>query len=313
MTEEQTPVEKPVGEHTKKRLLLTGATGFLGRRVLRDLAGTYEIIATHHGGLEDAPDVTAVHWEATKGAPEALLALFVPDAVLHLMALARTEVCASEPERTHLLNVEVTERLAEAAYFRRIPFLFTSTDLVFDGMRGHYTEEDIPNPTSTYARSKWEAEQALQGIFARCPELLTMFRICLSYGWGDERHGGPAGWIVSALNAGKTVDLFKDEYRSPLYQGDVSRALADTFEKQISGLYHLGGPERMDRYTLGVKIAQRFSLDTSLIRAHFIRDYNGLEPRAPDCSLVSSKFISTFGWAPVGIKEGLERMERERR
>ena len=313
MTEEQTPSETPVGEPTKKRLLLTGATGFLGRRILQDLAGPYEIIATHHGGLEDAPDVTAVHWEATKGAPEALLALFEPDAVLHLMALSRTEACASDPQSAQLLNVEITARLAEAALFRRTPFLFTSTDLVFDGMRGNYTEEDTPHPTSTYSRTKWEAEQALQKIFSRRPELLTIFRIGLSYGWGDEKHGGPAGWIISALNSGKTVDLFQDEYRSPLYQGDVSRALAEAIEKQISGLYHLGGPERMDRYTLGIRIAQRFELDSSLICARSVNDYQGLEPRSPDCSLVSAKFISTFGWKPVGIEEGLERMEGERK
>ncbi len=312
MTEAHTPTDAADRQPSPKRILLTGATGFLGQRILQDLAGRYEIIATHHGGMTDSSHVTAVHWEAMTGAPEELIASSKPEAIVHLMALSRTEVCAAHPEVAQHLNVEVTQCLAQAACLHQIPFFFTSTDLVFDGMKGNYIEVDTPNPTSTYSRTKWEAEQALQKIFADCSDLLTIFRIGLSYGWGDDKHSGPAGWILSALRKGKSVDLFQDEYRTPLYQGDASHAVADAIEQRISGLYHLGGPERLDRYTLGVRIALHFGLDTDRIHAHSVTNYTGLEPRSPDCSMVSAKFIATFGWAPMGVEEGLARMEGER-
>lgn len=301
-------------EATGTRVLLTGATGFLGGRVLRDLAGNHQVFATHHGALEEtASYITPVRWEASKGAPEVLLALFEPDVVVHLMALTRTEACAKNPEKARLLNTEVTARLGQAACYRGVRMVFASTDLVFDGAKGNYTEKDEPRPTSTYAQTKREAEQALQQIFRDHPELLTIFRVGLSYGWGDSAHTGPIGWLFHNAESGQPTDLFTDEFRTPLFQGDASRAILEAIEHQHAGLFHLGGPDRVDRYTLGMRIAERFGLDTRLIRKKSIRDYQGPEPRAADCSMVSAKFIETFGWAPVGIEEGLERMREERK
>lgn len=321
MTEEPTPdtgAEQAGGEQapsskeeTVWRVLLTGATGFIGRRALRDLARHYHVIATHHGGLDGSPHITPVVWEATKGAPEALLALFEPAAVIHLMALSRTEACSRDPERAVLLNLEVTQRLAQAAKFRGTRFIFTSTDLVFDGRKGGYTESDPASPVSTYARTKAEAERSLAAIFQDRPDLLTIFRLGLSYGWGDGGHTGPAGWILDNLKQGKPVDLFHDEFRSPLYQGDASRAILDAIAQGRAGLFHLGGAERMDRLTLGIKLAERFGLDKSLIRSRSVRNYPGPEPRSPDCSMSSEKFAATFGWRPCGVDEGLRRMEAE--
>jgi dTDP-4-dehydrorhamnose reductase len=277
--------------------------------VLQDLADKHAIIATHHSGIDLPHGVNAVHWEAVKGAPEALLALCEPEAVVHLMALSRTEACSANPDLAQLLNVEVTRRLAQAAFYRKTRFVFTSTDLVFDGGKGDYTETDSPHPVNTYSRTKWEAEQVLNEIFQRRPNLLTIFRIGLSYGWSDGLHTGPVGWLFDTLKARKTVDLFQDEFRSPLYQGDVPRAIHDCLTQGYSGLYHLGGPEKVDRYSLGVKIVDYFNLDASLIHARSVKEYQGIEPRSPDCSMVIEKFVNTFGWQPVGLDEGLKMMK----
>ncbi len=301
-------------EVTGTRVLLTGATGFLGGRVLRDLAGNHQVFATHHGSLDEtASYVTPVPWEAGNGAPEVLLALFEPDVVVHLMALTRTEACAKNPERARILNTEVAARLGQAARFRKTRMIFASTDLVFDGTKGNYTETDEARPASTYARTKREAEQALQGIFHDRPELLTIFRIGLSYGWGDSAHTGPIGWLFHNTESGQPTDLFTDEFRTPLFQGDASRAILEAIEHGHSGLFHLGGADRVDRHALGMRIAERFGLDTGLIRKKSIRDYRGPEPRAADCSMISSRFAETFGWAPLGIEEGLARMWEERK
>jgi len=308
MSEDELTPESTSESTKKPRVLVTGATGFLGQRVIRDLAGSYEIIAAHHGGLEPSDNVQPVHWGASSASPEALVALSSPEVLIHLMALARTEACSQQPELAHRLNVEVAGRLAHVCCLRGIPMIFTSTDLVFDGSRGMYVEEDIPVPINTYARTKWEAEQLLSQKFADQPHLLTIFRIGLSYGWGDEAHPGPAGWVLNALRAGRSVQLFQDEFRSPIYQGDVSRAISDAFENKISGLFHLGGPERIDRYALGVLMAEKFGLDPALIQSGSVTEYQGPELRSADCSMDNSLFKKTFGWTPSTITEGLDRM-----
>jgi dTDP-4-dehydrorhamnose reductase len=322
MTEQDTPgtheeAQTPglPSEGPGLRVLLTGATGFIGARVLRDLAGHHQVFAAHHSGLDlagiEPAFITPVHWEAESGSPEALIALVDPAVVVHLLAITRTEACAQDPQRATLLNLTVTKRLAQAAFYRGTRFIFTSTDLVFDGKKSMVSEQDTPNPTNTYARTKWEAEQALNTIFRPKPDLLTIFRIGLSYGWGAGQHQGPAGWVIEKLKARQRVDLFGDEFRSPLFLGDACRAIREAIETPHPGLYHLGGSERIDRYTLGVKMAARFGLDAGYIQRRSVADYPGPEPRSPDCSMNITKFQDAFGWTPCGVEEGLNRMAAE--
>lgn len=309
-----TPSEAPHSNGVSRRVLVTGATGFIGGRFIRDLAGSDDVIATCRGLRSDwGSYVTPVTWEAAKGAPEVLLALFEPEVVVHLMAFSRTEACAQHPEKAYLLNTEVTERLAQAACYRGVRMIFTSTDLVFDGRKGNYVEDDAPNAMTTYARTKIEAEKSLINVFSQRPELLTLFRVGLCYGWGDESHRGPAGWVLDDLGTGRPVDLFEDEFRAPLYVGDASRALVESINNDHCGVYHLAGPERMDRATLGRKMAENFGLDANLIRPKSVREYPGPEPRSPDCSLNIAKFTQTFGWKPAGVDEGLAHMAGENR
>lgn len=311
MREDESAPGAPSLPHNKTRILVTGATGFLGRRLIKELAGTFQIAATHHSGLEPTEDIQPVYWEAASASPEALVALLMPDVVVHLLALARSDECSRQPALAQTLNVTVTERLADACNLQNIPLVFTSTDLVFDGTRGMYSEEDTPIAINTYARTKLEAEQRVQSILAGKPHLLTIFRIGLSYGWGDEAHPGPAGWVLDALRSGKPVQLFQDEFRTPIYQGDVCRAITDVIQQKISGLFHLAGPERLDRYTLGMRMAEKFGLDTSLIEARSVKEFQGPEPRSADCSLNITRFCNTFGWTPLDVAEGLDRMAGE--
>ena len=93
--------------------------------------------------------------------------------------------------------------------------------------------------------------------------------------------------------------------------GDFGRAVIDTIEKGHSGLYHLGGMDRIDRYTFGVRIAEKLNLPVELCKARSVRDYPGPEPRSPDCSLNIGHFTRTFGWTPMGIDEGLEKIAKD--
>jgi len=294
-----------------KKVLVTGATGFVGQRVCRDLVENYRVFGTCRE-YPPPTGVTPVYFEAESDPPEALVAEVGPDVLIHLLARSRGEACAEKSKLARRINTEVTLRLGAAARDRGIATIFTSTDLVFDGRRGDYTERSRPSATGVYARTKIEAEEALREVFAGCEDRLTVFRLALSYGWSDAKHPGPIGWIVHSLREGKPVTLFRDEFRNPLFVGDISRAATDAIEKGISGLYHLAGRDKMDRYTMGVLIAERFGLDAGLCLSGSVEDYTGAEPRSPDCSMRTEKFQRVFGWRPIGVEEGLSRMVKER-
>ena len=136
-----------------QRVLVTGGTGFVGQPLLRTLAKPFQVTATYR---EKHPSAWGVDWvkvEAESGSPEDLVAKTEPDVIVHLLALSRTETCANQPDLAKKVNTDFTLELAEAARLRGVRFLFTSTDQVFDGTKGNYSEEDAPNPRGARMRA----------------------------------------------------------------------------------------------------------------------------------------------------------------
>jgi len=296
----------------QKKVLITGGSGFIGQRSIRDLAPRYEIVATFHDAALGALNIESVPWEAERGSGVDLVERTSPEAIVHLLALTSAERCSEDPGKATRINVEFTRELAEAALQRRIPFVFTSTDQVFDGRGGNYAEDHpVSASPGVYARTKIETERILEGIFEGNEPLLTIFRIALSYGWSSDDHVGPVGWIIRDVEQGKSVNLFHDEFRSPVFVGDIARAVGEAIDHEVSGLFHLAGPDQIDRHSMGLALADKFGLDPELIQRRSVEDYAGCEPRLRDVSMRTDHFAATFGWAPCGLEEGLNRMAKE--
>jgi dTDP-4-dehydrorhamnose reductase len=253
-----------------------------------------------------------VAWDALHDSPSELLDSTRPDAIIHLMALSKADLCEKNPELADRINQEVTCELASLALSREIPFIFTSTDQVFDGRKGCYRESDLVSKTpSVYARTKIDAEKSLQNLFADYPQLLTIFRLALTYGRSKNLYEGPSGWLFRSLAHHQKVKLFTDEYRNPFFIGDFSRIMFDTLIRRVHGLFHIGGPERMSRYEMGIRTAQVLGYPTDLIEPVSIKDFPGSPPRSPDCSFDISSFCATFGWTPSSLEAGLEIMQAD--
>ncbi len=176
-----------------QRVLITGATGFVGLRLHKDLRYIFQVIGTYRGVTPLTQGVDWIEFNAETDSVLEMIDKTHPDFLVHLLALSRTEICAKQPETAKDINTRLTLELGTAAQERGIPFLFTSTDQVFDGMRGGYSEEDPPHPQGVYARTKVDAEAGLGKIFEKTPGLLTILRLALSYGHSDPKHPGPVG------------------------------------------------------------------------------------------------------------------------
>jgi dTDP-4-dehydrorhamnose reductase len=275
-----------------RRILLTGATGALGGHVLRDLAGAAVTAWSAHGG-----DLLGVRVQAVDLAdPDAVARAFHvarPQVVLHAGALATVAECHREPERARQVNVQASALLADLSAAAGARIVLVSTDLVFDGAKGNYDELDAPAPLSVYGRSKCEAEQA---VLAR-PRSAAM-RLSLLFGPTLTGRGSFFDRLVESLQTGQSVTCFADEWRTPLSLAEAARALVAVGASDFEGLLHMGGPERLSRLEMGLRLAAHLGADPRLVVATGRAQVAAAEPRPRDTSLNSAKWRRLFPELP---------------
>jgi dTDP-4-dehydrorhamnose reductase len=204
-----------------------------------------------------------------------------PEAVIHCAAMSKTPACQASPEQARRINVELTTLLAELASEQ--PFLFLSTDLVFDGRKGNYTEADAPHPLNIYAETKAAAEQVVR----RNPRH-TIIRTSINYGASPTGDRSFNEEMAAAWRAGRTLNLFTDEFRCPIPTEVTARAVWELLNRGVTGLFHVAGAERLSRYDIGKLVAARHPELRPRLAAGSIKDYTG-PARSPDTSLNCAK------------------------
>ncbi len=286
------------------RLLITGASGFLGWHLCRYFSGRgFQVTGTfsRHELGATLPGIELCHLDLLCPAESQVWKMRFSD-VIHAAAMTRPDECEQQSAVTTLVNVEATRLLAR--HFSDSRFVYISTDLVFDGSGRDYRESDPPAPPNAYARSKLWAEQYVReegnGIVAR---------MALLFGAPAPFGAGFLGWVRSRIEQGQPVPLFTDQYRTPVYVGDVARAVEWMLQASPSfNLYHLGGAERISRWEFGRLFTEAFGLDQSRL-APATMESAGLVIRGKDCSLDCSRLTSDSGLALCDVRKGLARMK----
>ncbi|MGA1874379.1 MAG: SDR family oxidoreductase [bacterium] len=289
---------------SRRKVLITGVSGFLGWNLAVfcrshvQLWGNYRNHAIRIKGCQTFPlDLT--------NTPQVkkILADLKPEAIIHTAAISHPDTCEENPEKAYRMNVEGTENLLS----RLNPstrFIYISTDLVFDGRKGWYKEEDPANPLNVYAHTKWEAEKRVQdwgGSYA-------IVRTSLMYGLSNGINNSFLQWMSRNLEAQHPVSLFTDQYRTCLFVRDAAQILYLLCGRRETGIFHLGGPERTNRYDFGKKLASMFGYPLDLIKPVVMQDVPARAIRAADCSLDSGKIIQLTGFRPCGVESGLRKI-----
>lgn len=266
------------------RLWITGAGGLIGHQIVRQaplILPDWQVIPLHRATL-DLLDSTAVAHRFRADCP---------DAIIHAAGLTLSRDCTAQPELARRLNVDVTAHLAQLAH--RIPLVFFSTDLVFDGSRGNYREEDTVNPLSVYGQTKAAAEQHVLANPRHC-----VIRTSLNFGESPRGHRAFNEEMLDAWQAGRILTLFTDEFRCPIAAEITAQAVLhlvrtgalDTKSDADSRprIFHLAGTQRMSRWELGQVLLSRHPEFRPLVRPGSLHDYHG-DPRPPDTSLCCDK------------------------
>lgn len=282
------------------RVLVTGASGLLGGRLAPLLAPSHHVVAACHRqpipsgltgvalDLEDPPDIDRAFRRAS------------PEAVIHCAALADPDRCEKDPSRAERINIRATEVLAACCRRGGVRLVYLSTDLVLPGDRPFSNEEVPPRAMSVYARTKLEGEAA---VLSGTPGSAVL-RIALVHGAGFGGRATATEAIARALRSRQPLRLFTDQYRTPVDPESVSSALLALLRQEASGLFHVGGGERLSRFELGQRVARALRLPHGSIAAARQAEAGGA-PRPADCSLDSGRARRELGYAPRPLDDGI--------
>lgn len=267
---------------------ITGAGGLIGNQL---------VCAAHDfaPGWRIRPITRDVLDLSDFGAADRLFHAERPSLILHCAAMSRVADCEANPERAELINVRAAAHLSNLA--AEIPFVFFSTDLVFDGARGLYTEADPVHPLNIYAETKARAEVAV----LRNPRH-TVVRTSLNAGVSPTKNRSFSEDMRRAWERGQTLSLFTDEFRNPIHVSMTARAVWALVKMNRPGLYHLAGRDRMSRWEIGQLLAARWPDLDARMTGSSLKDYSGPR-RSPDTSLNCGKLAALLDFPLLGLRE----------
>ena len=284
-----------------KKLLVTGASGFLGWNLCQQAQLDWQVYGTYFTHSVQLPGTNLIKIDLRDYTSlQHIFTAVQPDAVIHTAAASKPNFCQTNPEESYSINVKASINIARLCAAHNLPCGFTSTDLVFDGQKSFYQESDRVSPITYYGEQKVEAEEKMLAIYPAS----AICRMPLMFGLPSPVAPSFLQSFISHLTAGRELNLFVDEFRTPVSATTAAKGLLLAIEKEVNGILHLGGKERISRYDFGLLLADILQKPPTLIKPGKQKDVIMAAPRSPDTSLNSSKAFQ-LGYQPLSLREEL--------
>ena len=287
------------------KIMILGANGFTGRRILKRLAPNHQVMACSlHSDIlsEEGYQFQTLNMVDTD-ATDTLLKDFQPEVIINASALSVVDYCEQHPEEAYALNVSAVKHLAEYSQASSCRLIHLSTDFVFDGTASEpYKETDSPNPVNYYGKTKRWSEEAIEQTCTN----YAIARVEVVYGKPfPGQHGNIVHLVKSRLENGQGIRVVSDQFRSPTWVEDIARAIESLLSEKHQGIYHICGEETVSVADIAYRTAKYFGLDTSLIQTVTTEEMTEATPRPLFSPMSTEKAFREFGYQPSKLEEGL--------
>ena len=283
------------------RIFIVGASGFVGRIMFESLSREHEVYGSFYSNYVKG----LIHLDMTdiKAVKEILTSL-KPDVIIHPAANPNVEYCEEYPEETWQVNVEGSRNLIETAREIGAKLVYFSSDYVFDGADGPYSEDDAPNPINEYGSQKLAVEK----LIVNSLDNYLIIRITVVYGWERNGKNFVAGLIKNLKNR-RSMKVPCDQIGSATYANNMVQVVKELIEADKTGIYHVAGTDVMDRYTFAKNVANIFELDDNLLIPVTTNQLGQKAKRPLKAGMKVDKVQKDVSIQLMNVKEGLKEMK----
>ena len=292
----------------RKKLLITGASGLLGNNLACYFARKFDVLGLYNEHPVVIPGIRTESCDLLDvDALRRVVDGFRPSVIIHCASLANVDACESDPELSERLNVACTGRIADALGGADTHLVYISTDSVYGGTKGRYSEEDAARPLNVYGRTKWEGERP---VLKKPGGLVLRTNL---FGWNIQDKKSLGEWILGELAAGRSIGGFRDAVFSTIYTMELARVIDVAIRRKLTGLYNCGSSDSCSKYEFALKIADRFGFDRRLIRPISIDDFEFRARRGKDLSFSTKKIEEALEYRMPGIDQSVDAFYKDYR
>lgn len=286
----------------KKRMLITGVSGLLGNNLAFCLGDIYDILGVYHTCRVEIEGVQTRSADLTSDQGLcALIKEFEPEIIVHCAAQADVDMCEKEPREAERLNVLGTQNLLRNLNGQMTKVIFISTDLVYDGRKGDYSENDPVNPLNCYGRTKCKAEAE---VLKRRGSLVLRTNF---FGWNVQDKYSLGEWVIHALIHKEKIQGFTDCFFSTIYTFELAKILDLAIKKDLSGIYNCASSTSISKYQFILEIANRLGLDKNLVKPILIDDFGFKAKRSKNLNCNTNKLAKDLSVDIPPIAHSIER------
>lgn len=294
-----------------KRILVTGSNGLLGQK-LTDLCVSdpeIKLIATSTGPNRH-PLTSGYIYEEFDIRDSVRLAELIskhhPDTIINTAAMTNVDTCELEKVLCKSLNVDAVKNIINACEKHDIHLIHLSTDFIFDGEDGPYTEDAKANPLSYYGLTKLKAEKLIESSSAKWAVLRTI----IVYGIvSDMSRSNIVLWAKGALEKGNPINVVDDQWRMPTLAEDLAICCILAAKKNAQGIFNASGKDLMSIFELVERVADFWELDKSLLKPISALSLNQTAKRPKKTGFTLDKTTRVLGYHPRSFEEGLAVLE----